>query len=377
MSQDYLDDARDALRACLTLVYLIVDVAVRDSQSGDDLLRNAIMTVDTNLLQFLTDWLVRSRWAPHGNSPGKKLLLLYWKTLLLNFGGSSHLEAIKSTLSPTTKTKDDEPVISASPLDYHLFRQEIISKYPAFDPPQPLFPYEPEHSSTLPPFDDAASKVQDELRQTGAAGPAKLSGATGSIIHQPIHIATPAPSPPPSPAMGPGGKGIKKQNYQTNQLFPFLYPPLEQSSNDLGGKGSAALQDLLAGRKWQGSDVPASILEAATLFSTRMRATRAMKQLWQERIRFKEYDRGTEEHADEPVEEEHIDLQGLSQDLRSRLNVVDEFYVSKELSWFMLALLTTSSSGTRIADIAIPGLCSSADNSASCNDIGYFVEHLE
>ena len=46
------------------------------------------------------------------------------------------------------------------------------------------------------------------------------------------------------------------------------------------------------GRKWTGSDIPASILEAAELFSERMRATRAMKQLWEERVEFMKFERG-------------------------------------------------------------------------------------
>lgn len=155
-------------------------------------------------------------------------------------------------------------------------------------------------------------------------------------MQQPVHIATPAPSPPPSPA-GPGGKGIKKQNYQTNQMFPFMYPPLDESSNNLGGKGTTELQDLLAGRKWHGSDIPASILEAADLFSKRMRATRAMKQLWEERVRFLKFERGYDpvdefkrkpDSAEKDAEtESDPDLSLLEDDLRQRLMAVDEYYV--------------------------------------------------
>lgn len=120
-------------------------------------------------------------------------------------------------------------------------------------------------------------------------------------------------------------------------MFPFLYPPLDESSNDFGGKGSTELQDLLAGRKWQGSDVPTSILEAAELFSKRMRATRAMKQLWETRVDFMKFERGWKEqqnfNADvdddlvldksEPRPEEP-----LPTDAERRLAAVAEFYVS-------------------------------------------------
>jgi len=171
------------------------------------------------------------------------------------------------------------------------------------------------------------------------AGPAMLNGVSASIFQEPVHIATPAPSPPPTPALGPGGKSIKKQNYQTNQMFPLLYPPLEESSNKLGGKGTTALQDALAGRKWQGSDVPASILEAATLFSSRMRATRAMRQLWQEREHFLKHERGVgemdleEENSEQIQEDEDADLKDLKTNLRNRLLAVEEFYVGNRL-WY-------------------------------------------
>jgi len=338
-SQDYLNETKEALRACLTLTYLIVDVAVRDDAISAPSIRDRIVGGESNLLRFLTDWLVRSRWAPHGNTPGKKLLLLYWKTILLYFGKTQHLQEIAQTLSPLVKTEGDLPQITASPLDYHLFRQEIISKYPALNPPQPVFPYEPEHTSALPPFDESASRPFDESRRSSMAGPAMLNGVSASIFHEPVHIATPAPSPPPTPALGPGGKSIKKQNYQTNQMFPLLYPPLEESSNKLGGKGTTALQDALAGRKWQGSDVPASILEAATLFSSRMRATRAMRQLWQEREHFLKHERGIggmnlEEENNEQIQaDEDADLKDLNTDLRDRLLAVEDFYVSNRLPY--------------------------------------------
>lgn len=132
---------------------------------------------------------------------------------------------------------------------------------------------------------------------------------------------------------------MKKQNYQTNQMFPFLYPPLNQSSNDLGGKGSTELQDLLAGRKWSGRDIPASILEAAELFSQRIRATRAMHQLWEERVRFLKFERGQDEIDALDLSELHLadgsqhisseDLKKLTDDQRKSLEAVEKFYEDK------------------------------------------------
>ena len=210
---------------------------------------------------------------------------------MLLFGSSQDVEDSKRVLheeSDEPQDEDRENFITASPLDYHLFRQEITSKYPAYSPPQPLVPIEPENNSILPPLPNHHSRQtsHDDL-STLANG----NTASGSIFNQPVHIATPAPSPPPSPA-GPGGKGGKKQNYQTNQNFPFLYPPLDDSSNALGGRGGAELQDKVVGKRWTGGDVPASILEAGQLFASRMRMSRSLRQLWAVRERFIKEERG-------------------------------------------------------------------------------------
>ena len=291
----------------LTLLYLFVEVA-RSTQSQK--LRKDIAALEPNLLIDLTQLIGRLRWEENLPVPVTKLLLLSWKTVLVTLGGLADLEEVKINLgvSSTAKKNDEkdekgndedvdergQPLITASPLDYHLFRQEISSKYPAYAPPAPLFPLEPENNSILPPLKhrQPSYSAAPDLPFTGGA---PTSVGTGSIMHAPLHIATPAPSPPPSPAAGAGKAGGKKQNYQTNQMFPFLYPPLDSTSNDLGGKGSTELQDVLVGRKWEGGDIPASILEAAELFAQRVRGTRGMRQLWGVRGGFMRQERGWQE----------------------------------------------------------------------------------
>ena len=215
--------------------------------------------------------------------------------MLLIFGGTKELTHSKRTLCKQTKEQDGEASgvhITTSPLDYHIFRQEITSKYPAYNPPPPLIPIELENCSILPPLPSHVSRatIRDNLQSTSSSNP---QGSGGSIFHQPVHISTPAPSPPPSPA-GPGGKGGKKQNYQTNQNFPFLHPPLDTSSNAIVGKYDTRLQDLV-GRDWTGNDVPASILEAGQLFASRMRMSRSLRQLWNVREEYLRYERGWED----------------------------------------------------------------------------------
>jgi hypothetical protein len=277
-----------------------------------------------------------------------QIILLFWKSILLIFGGGEDLERVKKELEPPLLVPDDpanrrDPFLTASPLDYHIFRQEVTSKYPAYNPPPPVVPLELENNSILPPLPNHPSRLASVNGLFSGPG----STTSGSILHQPVHIATPAPSPPPSP-IGPGGKAGKKQNYQTNQNFPFMYPPLDDSSNKIGGKGSSEQQDILVGKKWEGSDVPASIIEAGKLFSSHVKMTRAIRQLWEERERFMTFERGwnadqktgKSEISDDVVFSTELSSEGNRKkdqgraqetdddDVQRRLDAVELFYVS-------------------------------------------------
>ena len=290
---------------CLTLLYLFIEVARATTGDQSEKPRKDIVSLEPTLLSYFNQIIDKLRWEEQLPIPLTKMLLISWKTILVTLGSLKDLENVKASLRSAQQLQQDsetdvrgQPVITASPLDYHLFRQEISSKYPAFQPPAPLFPLEPDSNTILPPL----KRRQPSFAVTDAAFKGAPAVSTDSLMHTPVHIATPAPSPPPSPA-GPGKAG-KKQNYQTNQMFPFLYPPLDATSNDLGGKGTTELQDVLVGKKWEGGVVPTSILEAADLFAKRMRATRAMKQLWRVRVDFMKQERGWKREEKAKVEED-------------------------------------------------------------------------
>lgn len=284
--------------------------------------------------------------------------------MLLIFGGSEELNESKADLrdeSDPIGEDSGEGFITASPLDYHLFRQEITSKYPAYNPPPPLVPLELENNSILPPLPNHPSRSASVDGLYIGAGNTSI-GVGQSILNQPVHIATPAPSPPPSPA-GPGGKGGKKQNYQTNQNFPFLYPPLDETTNSIGGKGSAVLQSELAKTRWGGSDIPASISEAGQLFANRMRMTRSLRQLWDEREKFMKFERGwggpttdtetmddtpddsglddssEEGHAADQEEGAKVEEETDNEEVQRRLDAVESFYVRILQKFYKLVCL--------------------------------------
>ncbi|CZR60220.1 probable Protein required for hyphal anastomosis (HAM-2) [Phialocephala subalpina] len=293
---------QDELDNVTTIIYLIIE-GIRNDPVGMEVPRTKVLEMNPGLVDYFVTITARLRWDEANELPQTRIFLLFWKSILVVFGGTSEVdEAKKATSEYKHLNGEGGKLITASPLDYHIFRQEITSKYPAYTPPPPLLALEPDNNSILPPLPNRPS------RANGANGiippPMNVNSSGASIMHQPVHIATPAPSPPPSPPVG--GKAGKKQNYQTNQNFPFMYPPLDSTSNSAGGKGSAGLQELLVGRKWEGSDIPKSILEAGDLFSKRMRMTRAMRQLWDERERFLKFERGWD-GDDDDIEELDLD----------------------------------------------------------------------
>ncbi|KAI1375144.1 N1221-domain-containing protein [Hypoxylon crocopeplum] len=301
-----LAEAQDELMNLMTIMYICIQETLND-RDGMKVVYNKLLELEPHLTAFMLKASAKLRWQEVNVVPAPQTLLLLWKSILLELGGTKEIEETKQALRETPTDDKEKDLITATPLDYHVFRQEITSKYPAYVPPQPALPLEADNTSLLPPLPNHPT------RNNGSNGilpapPGTQSGGA-SILHQPVHIATPAPSPPPSPAVG--GKGGKKQNYQTNQNFPFMYPPLDASSNSAGGKGGAGLQDFLVGRKWEGSDVPASILEAGELFSKRVRMTRATRQLWEEREKFQKFERGWDPSDDDL---EDLDLDALDLD---------------------------------------------------------------
>ncbi|OCT45700.1 putative pheromone-dependent cell cycle arrest protein Far11 [Cladophialophora carrionii] len=352
------EDEYRELSLCLSCFYLLIESArVRTDTAAGQAIRQSISSLQPSFLVFLVGMISRLRWDETYNIPLMHALQLFWKSILLLFGNvSNHLEKIKSILQPREDPFSADaahPKLTASPLDYHAFRQEITSKYPAYNPPPNIIPLELEQKTMLPPL------TTNSRNDVSSVASSSLPGAR-SILHQPVHIATPAPSPPPSP-IGPGGKAGKKQNYQTNQNFPFLYPPLDSTSDNIGGKGSTQIQDMMVGKKWEGSDVPLSIIEAGELFASRMRMTRAMRQLWKERDLFLKYERGWKGDIKDAAKgekdgksEEEQGLDGLEDsDLRSRMLAVDDFfhYALPDLQSLVIVMMKVML--TNVQDIAV------------------------
>ncbi|KAH0609739.1 uncharacterized protein H6S33_012285 [Morchella sextelata] len=290
------EQAGKELRVALSVLYFLIEVTRRRDTApgvhpGEDAEQESLrsectdLPVPGSLLGFLAVTLSRLRWTDDDTTtfPLHALLSLTWKTLLLTFGSSEHhLPAVKrfARVAAGLSPEIDKKEITASPLDYQSFRNDIIAKYPVYDPPRCAFPFDLSSSSAsfLPTV--AATPPRSEPTGVDALATA------GSILEKAVHIATPAPSPPPSPG---GGKGGKKQNYQTNNNFPFLYPA---GDGDGGTGGCWWKEECELG-------VPASIKEAGELFAGRVRSTLAMRQLWNEKEAYERYERGWDVDLDE------------------------------------------------------------------------------
>ncbi|OBT56190.1 hypothetical protein VE04_04063 [Pseudogymnoascus sp. 24MN13] len=307
----------DEIDNSMTVMYILIHVTLTWPKEFSAT-KEALVALKPNLLEYLLATVAKLRWDDVPELPQNKIFNLFWKSLLLIFGNMSELDTVKAAVAENLQAEGKKSeLITASPLDYHIFRQEITSKYPAYIPPAPLLPLELDNNSILPPLPNHPPR---NTGQNGIIPTPATANSGGSILHQPVHIATPAPSPPPSPPVG--GKAGKKQNYQTNQNFPFMYPPLDSTSNNAGGKGTAGLQGELVGRKWEGSEIPASILEAGELFAKRMKMTRAMRQLWDEREAFLKHERGWDGQGGEDDPDFDVDELELDEALSRRLEAL-------------------------------------------------------
>lgn len=300
MSPEDIATMHDEFNDAATILYVVIECARLDN-NGIEPCQDVLAALSPQPIDYIITLLSKLRWGDdpsdesqvlHGTQ--NRVFLLFWKSLLLSFGGTTYQNEAKESLRECPHSSD---MIVASPIEYHMFRQELMSKYPAYIPPSPMIPLGASDNSILPPMPNHRRR-DDPVAGTLAA--VTNNGGT-SILHQPVHIATPAPSPPPSPAIG--GKAGKKQNYQTDQKFPFMYPPLDSTSNSAGGKGTAGLQDSLVGRKFHGSDVPVSIIEAGELFASRTKMTRSLRQLWEAREKFLKFERGWDDKISDTIPE--------------------------------------------------------------------------
>lgn len=248
-----LEIVSSSLFHCLSILHICTLVGLQETEC--EILKRQL--IDADILNLLTRYIDTWKWNARNSMRIRNIVILLSKTIHLIFGDLTHRETAKKyLLQKYNLTKETDPnKLTASPVDFHVYRQELTTRYPSFIPPP----------STLPVgFEDSSSLAQFITVQRSQSRSFPNNNPPPSI-----HIATPAPSPSSSPVnRGPKAKRV----FQTNQNYPFIHPV-----------------DGFEGY------VPKSIQEATDLFQSRVRNSLHLKQLWCEIDNFVKQERGWSE----------------------------------------------------------------------------------
>ncbi|KAG5360652.1 Factor arrest protein 11 [Yarrowia sp. B02] len=244
------DSFDPTVSACLSILYHVALSSLEQHRSVSEF---------SDLPQKLIETMSRLRYGGQDVVSLKQLHLLLWKVLILELGDQEALDASAKAQRQKYGIPEEDPslpLVTASPIDYEAFRQDVTARYPSFVPPKSIIPAEIDTQQSLSSFVHVPRPLNEQQSNTQLPAPQ-------------VHLATPAPSPPLTPATTSAkGQKVKRSVYQKNQSFPFLFP-----SDD-------------------GDTVPESIKEAVELFSSRVRTDVATKQLWEVRKDFMRQERG-------------------------------------------------------------------------------------
>lgn len=128
-------------------MYVFIEVARTTEGTRGLALTRDILALEPQLLNYLTEVVARLRWDDGVPGPLTKTLLLAWKAVRVTLGGQQDVEDVKAALGrlenleaaetvgneeTTAAVKNNnisrgQSIIAASPLDYHLFRQEVVN----------------------------------------------------------------------------------------------------------------------------------------------------------------------------------------------------------------------------------------------------------
>ncbi|EDO18583.1 hypothetical protein Kpol_1048p13 [Vanderwaltozyma polyspora DSM 70294] len=264
-----------------TILFCIISICIEERNNNEKIIKEAISTFDKlKLLQFLTKYIEHWRWNSRLSMRIRNIISLLFKALTLQFGDQDIYRETKYTIEKVHGIKRSEGCqnmkLDISPLHYQAFREDIVSRYPDFDPPSENLPKDIDNSNSLSQFlEIPRSKVRNPINMTLA------------VPEQ--HLATPAPSPPSSPTFFPINPSSRpRKSFQTNMAYPCLYPSDNESGDDDLTKRTQINESYLD----KDIVVPYSIQEATKILSDNLRIKLSNKQLWHERDLFMMSERG-------------------------------------------------------------------------------------
>lgn len=260
----------------LTIVYFVANAALCSNRND----RSEILRCleDSNLLISIVVFIGKWKRHPNHNHRIRNVLLLLWKLILLEFGGSAQLQKVDDYLVAKhgIRNKDRKNAhdsrLTCSPLDYFTFKEDLMDKYPMFTEPPPETTNDTgtngvvgETHQTFMAMNSFSNSLSNLLEMPRTN---KAHTILGQLPIQTLHIATPVPSPPSTPSdFMSGGEKIRKL-YHVNQGMPFIYP---NNGKDV---------------------VPEAISEADKLLGCAVYESYSIKRLWVERQRYMKQERG-------------------------------------------------------------------------------------
>ncbi|KZP00033.1 hypothetical protein CALVIDRAFT_510034 [Calocera viscosa TUFC12733] len=255
--QDLIEEVNTEISVYLNLMYHLVEVFKGDRDFGDEL-----MSLETPLPVTLFNLVAALKEKSAKGYPVKKLLIVLWKSLLACLGGIRELRRVKvlaRELAGLDGDDGEDSMCKSTPMDLQLFHQELASKYPTFSAaPHPDIPAE-KFATALSPIPVRPhyhyNPPEDEF-------PQRFDTRQGYWQQGTPFPVTPAPSPPPQQqAQQQAGGKPKKQQYQTDQTKPFVFPFTRSSRQT----------------------VPYAIDEADNLYVKHMHVSLAVFQMWRTR----------------------------------------------------------------------------------------------
>ncbi|CDO96451.1 unnamed protein product [Kluyveromyces dobzhanskii CBS 2104] len=259
-----------------TIIYFMTNIAIDQRNMHKKSINEFITDVQSfDIMIFLTKYVDQWRWRSRLSMRIRNIIILFHKVLLLQFGAEDHYNEVKKFVHEVhdiTKKEFSASNLSVSPLEYAAFREDIISRFPSSELPQPTYPSILDNPNSLSQFLEIPR-------------PRSRSTSNQSLAEPQVHIATPAPSPPSSPTNSNGPKSRK--SFQANLSYPAFFPTSGDFDtgvvDELSNKLNIAVQETV---------LPYNTQEAIEILSKSVHIKLSTKQLWHERKLFMIQERG-------------------------------------------------------------------------------------
>lgn len=285
----------------LTLLYFMINILIPLPNKHFLEKLNELDLLST-IVKFIEFW----KWNPNKHYRMRYFIMMTWKLILLEIGGSNKLKMCDKFLvqSHNIVNKGDKDLskqkLTCSPLDYYAFREDLTDKYPLYDSQGKSFDFKGFHEElenidpnsikqNLSKQRDVPSSIEEDYQYFMAMN--SFSNSLSNLIERPktnkthtvmsqlpaqtVHIATPVPSPNLSASdYLTGGEKIRR-SYQVNQAMPFIYPNVTSTVDNT-----------------ENTEVPFALKQADEILKNSIYESYSTKRLWDERKKFMVQERG-------------------------------------------------------------------------------------